>query len=164
LEFDVTPLVQAEWEEGDRIVSLIVEKSNTGTYNGYLGGLDRGNAPMLIIEQAPDPVPGPPSAPTGLRTAGRPGHILLDWADSPEADVVSYNVYRSEGKPLGAHLSKPIATGLILSEFADVTYKENRSNCDLPAGKPFYYVITAVDAHFNESVRSVEVTEQALGK
>lgn len=163
LEFEVTSFVAAQMA-ADQMVSFKIDKSETGTYNGYLAGPDRGNAPLLIIERTQSPVPGPPSAPTGLTTTGKKGHIVLDWNDNPESDVLYYNVYRNPTHKGKKAYSYPIAEGLVYSEFTDVTYTENRSNCDLPAGVPFRYFVSAVDKHFNESEKSTEVEGAVLGK
>lgn len=160
MEFDVTAFVQAEWE-GDRMVSLKLLKTTSG-YQGTLSGRNGGNAPVLLIEQVESDEPGPPSPPVGLRAAGKPGHILLDWDDNPEADVVTYKVYRNPTHSGKQGFSHPVATGLTLSEFEDVTYKENRANCDLPSDVTFTYTVTAVDSHGYESAPSAEVSGVAL--
>lgn len=161
LEFDVTSIVQSEWA-GDKVVSISIDQSKTGTYNGFLRGMGGGDAPQLIIEQVPSPVPGPPSAPTGGTTTSKRGHVVLDWEDSPEADVATYNVYRSVNKPGKKHFGSPIASGLDTSEFTDVSIKENRAICEIPSDVTLYYVVTAVDSHGYESPYSEVFSGSAL--
>ncbi|MFK7986749.1 MAG: glycosyl hydrolase family 28-related protein [Sandaracinaceae bacterium] len=163
VEFDVTAFVSGRLNDGEPDVSFAFEFGTPGTFNGSLRtGADGGNAPALIVERTDSAVPGPPSAPTGLAATSAAGHILLDWDDSPESDVLYYNVYRNEGGSAGTNYTDPIAMGLLYSAFADVTYEENRSNADLPSDRDFHYVVTAVDEHLNESPLSAEAIGTAL--
>lgn len=163
LEFDVSAFVTGRLDRGELDVSFRFQFGREGTFNGNLrGNADGGNAPMLILERTDSSVPGSPPAPTGLMTTAGAGHILLDWADSPDSDVRYYNVYRSVGESAGTNYTEPIAMGLLYSEFADVTFSENRSNCDLPSDRTIHYVVTAVDEHFNESPLSEEAIGTAL--
>ena len=90
----------------------------------------------------------PPAAPMSVQAAPADGSIALSWAASPEADVVSYNVYRAEasGGPYA------LAGSPALPTFADA---------GLVNGITQYYVVTAVDLRF-ESPFSSEVAATAV--
>jgi len=163
VEFDITAYAQAQLE-ADKIISVGTEKLKGSGYNGYFRGLDGGDLPVLTIEQVPSAEPGPPSAPTGGRTVSKPGYIVLDWNDSPEADVVTYNVYRNIDKPAQSRFGMPIATGLDTSNFVDVSIKENRAIHEIPSNVTCYYVVTAVDEHGYESPYSEEFSGTALDR
>ena len=90
------------------------------------------------------------------------GYISLDWKDNPEADVLTYNVYRRTKPTNIDSWGTPIAMGLVTSDHRDVSLKANRSNYDLPSGTSFYYVVTAVDSQGYESARSAQVAGTAL--
>ena len=149
VEFDVTPFVQTEWL-GDQIVSLKLSTSGAGGYLGNLHGQASGNAPHLVIERVPDPVPGAPAAPTGLETISQNGYIVLDWDDAPESDFASYRIRRLPD----SNASHPIAEGLVISDFADISAEVNRAITEMPEDVIFRYTVTAVDQHGYESLPS----------
>jgi hypothetical protein len=162
VEFDITDYVQAEWA-GDKVVSVFAEKiSGGGVGSGIISG-GTGFDARLIIEQVPDPVPGPPTAPQSLRTYGAIGNILLDWDDNPESDVVSYNVYRriiegpgndSETELTDLKKHHPIGMGLRTSDFADIHHWDSWRPGLTPGNALVHYRVTAVDAHGYESTVS----------
>ena len=164
LEFDVTPFVQAQWG-GDKVVSLVIRRvSGNGAISGIRSS-EMGLAPELVIEQVPSPVPGPPSPPTDVRTFSMIGNIRLDWPDNPEADVASYNVYRSTTSSGIALYKEPIATGLLTSDFVDIQDKHD-GGWDIGMmrnDQPYYYRVTAVDSHGYESESSLEIVGTAKG-
>lgn len=88
----------------------------------------------------------PPAAPTGLTASAGNGLTALSWDANVEGDLAGYNVYRSTIPGNGYELQ----TGSLLNipEFTDDTVVN---------GMTYYYVITAVDVHANESDRSNEV-------
>ena len=86
----------------------------------------------------------PPAAPTGLRATPGNGTVSLAWDASPEADVVSYRVYRGE-RPGGPYT----AVATVAAPLHEDT--------DLANGVPVYYVVTARDGRF-ESAYSAEIT------
>lgn len=88
----------------------------------------------------------PPAVPTGLTAAGANNTVLLDWDDSPDLDLMSYNVYRSQTPGSGY---SAIATDVTSSVFTD----SNVTNA-----VTYYYVVTAVDYSSNESQGSNEVS------
>lgn len=155
---DVTSFVQQEWESGDKIVSLYIGNDVPGSFLGSFHSRENGNAPLLIIERVPSAVPGAPVAPTGMQTTSENGHILLDWDDSTEADFAYYNVYRTPA-PNADH---PIAQGLTMSEFTDISAESDRHLSEMPSDTLFFYTVTAVDNHGYESVRSREFVGNTL--
>ncbi len=86
-----------------------------------------------------------PSAPSNLTAKARAESIRLDWPASPEDDVVSYTIFRSEstGGPYNT-----IARNVKTTAFVDNT----------PVmGTTYYYTIKAKDRSLNSSAYSNEV-------
>lgn len=158
VEFDVTPFVQAEWT-GDKIVSLNMVRDAGG---GNVQSRDLWWPPTLIIEQVEDPVPGAPSAPTGITTESLVGNIRLDWDDNPEADVATYDVYRDPFSENEDGYNRPIAMGLVTSDFVDVDSSGDWRVGMMDHNIVYRYRIVAVDQHGNESPKSVEVEGTVL--
>lgn len=164
LDFDVTPFVQAEWA-GDRVVSLVLTRISG---NGALSGIrssEMGLAPELIVEQVASSVPGAPSPPAGLRSYSLIGNVRLDWADNPESDVATYNVYRSAASADFSQYAEPIATGLLTSDFVDIQH-QHETGWDVGMmrdDQPYHYRVTAVDEHGYESASSLEIVGTARG-
>lgn len=162
LEFDVTSFVQAEWA-ADKVVSLVINKVSG---DGFLSGIrssEMGIAPELIIEQLASSVPGAPSAPTGVKSYTLIGNVQLDWPDNPESDVATYNVYRSSVPGDISQYREPIAEGLITSDFIDIQH-QHETGWDVGMmryDQPYYYRVTAVDAHGYESESSLEIVGTA---
>ncbi|ALS97565.1 family 43 glycosylhydrolase [Lacimicrobium alkaliphilum] len=94
-----------------------------------------------------------PEAPTGVTATAGDTEIRLSWDDNSEADMGSYNVYRSGAAGNGYSL---IETGITQSRYVD----RNLNN-----GISYSYVIQAADSGYNLSENSSEVsaTPQALG-
>ena len=88
----------------------------------------------------------PPGAPTGLAGTSGDGQVSLDWDDSGEADFYGYKVKRASasGGPYTI-----VASGLTNSDYLDNTVTN---------GTTYYYVVSAVDTHANQSVSSNEVS------
>jgi hypothetical protein len=74
--------------------------------------------------------------------------VVLTWAASTSADVVGYNVYRSDvsGGPY-ALLDKSVPAGTL--SYTDTAVQ---------AGQTYYYVLTAVDSEGEESAYSNEAS------
>lgn len=165
LEFDVTSFVQAEWASNDKVVSLVLKRTSG---NGFLSGIrsrEMGIAPELIIEQVPSVVAGPPSAPQNVRSYSMIGNVLLDWDDNSEADVATYNVYRSTSSTEFRLYEEPIAMALVSSDFVDVQ-DQHKTGWDIGMMRDdtvYYYRVTAVDAHGYESESSLEIVGTAKG-
>ena len=161
ITFDVTSLVQEEYAK-DRVVTLATQKKS-GNGHGFRISTNYGPfAPVLIIEQEPDPVPGPPSPPTGMRSKGLIGNIQLDWKDNPEPDVVKYNVYRrtSPGAPEEYPASQ--GAGLLTSDFLDLRSTTNWQVGMMEHRSLYFYRITAVDEYGYESEKSTEFVGAVL--
>lgn len=89
----------------------------------------------------------PPAAPSGQWASASSGQVILDWNDNPETDLAGYNVYRTTVSG-GSYVRLNDAL-LDASGFLDAAVSN---------GTLYHYVITAVDASFNESARSYEVS------
>lgn len=161
IDFDVTPFIQAEWQ-GDKVASLVIRSVNGGGFLTKIRGRLLGFPPRLIIEQIEDPVPGAPSAPTGVQSESLTGNIRLDWNDNPEADVVSYNVYRSESSADFKNYGEPVISGLSTSDGLDLNATSDWSIGQISDAKVYYYRVTAVDRHKNESEPSIEFVGTTL--
>jgi len=93
----------------------------------------------------------PPVAPSELQAVfsgpGQKAFIDLVWAPLSEADLAGYSVYRHEEGTspvkLNGELVKPPA------------YRDE----DVMSGKKYFYSVSAVDIHGNESGRSEEASE-----
>lgn len=162
LEFDVTSFVQAQWS-GDKVVSLVIRKPSGNGFLSALRSRSSGLAPELIIEQVNSAVPGAPSAPTTVKTYSLVGNIQLDWADNPESDVATYNVYRNTTSSDISQYAEPIATGLVTSDFVDIDSVGNWAVGMMRPEVPYFYRVTAVDKHGYESPSSLEIVGTAKG-
>ncbi|MFQ5523737.1 MAG: S8 family serine peptidase [Acidimicrobiia bacterium] len=118
-------------DSGDGIQEPLLDVSNTTVF-----------APATV-DNAPDTTA--PAAPTGLIATAGDTQVDLDWADNAEADLASYNVYRSETSS-GSYGYVATTTA---SAFTDT---------GLTNGTTYYYVVTAVDTSGNESVYSTEAS------
>jgi len=93
-----------------------------------------------------------PLSPTGLTATAGFATVGLDWNDNNESDLAGYNVYRSATS--GSGYSK-----LNSSLLSDSNYNDN----NIPLDTTYYYVVTAVDTHSNESGHSNEVFSGLYG-
>lgn len=89
----------------------------------------------------------PPARPSGQWARATNGQVILDWNDSPEADLAGYNVYRTTVS--GGDYVRQNEILLDASGFLDTAVSN---------GTLYHYVITAVDTSFNESAGSYEVS------
>ncbi len=87
-----------------------------------------------------------PKAPTGLQAATGTATVSLDWDDSTESTVASYNVYRST--TAGGGYGAALASGVTTSAYTDTSVTD---------GVPYFYVVTAVTSDGFESALSAEV-------
>lgn len=120
------------------------------TFNWTMGDqIDPDNIRALTGRPALPP-PGfdtiPPSAPTGLTAALDGMDVVLDWNDSPEADLLGYNVYRADSP--GSGFVKINSTLVWQSGYIDSSTTRNRT---------YYYLLKAVDTSGNESAPSGEL-------
>jgi hypothetical protein len=94
----------------------------------------------------------PPTVPSGLQAVftgvGNQSFVDLIWSPGTDADLAGYNVYRRQegGQPvkLNAELVKIPA------------YRDG----NVQSGKTYFYSVSAVDNHGNESARSEEASEE----
>ena len=93
----------------------------------------------------------PPAIPSGLQAVfsgpGQTPYIDLIWAPDTDADLAGYNVYRRETS--GA----PVKINMELVKTP--AYRD----ANVASGKTYWYSVSAVDLHGNESVRSDETSE-----
>jgi fibronectin type 3 domain-containing protein len=89
----------------------------------------------------------PPAAPTGLSASAGNQTVSLDWSNNSEADINSYNVYRSTTS--GGTYTR--LNGTLLSN-------SNYTDNSVTNGTTYYYVVTAVDTSANESANSSQVS------
>jgi fibronectin type 3 domain-containing protein len=92
-----------------------------------------------------------PAAPKGVEDAWKPDYsekVSLSWYGNTEADLAGYNVYRSTtGRPVALTAANRLNGDKPLS---GAWYEQ-----PLPqTGDTYYYVVTAVDTHGNESAAS----------
>lgn len=92
-----------------------------------------------------------PAAPKGVEGAWKPGYsekVGLSWYGNTEADLAGYHVYRSTtGRPVALTAANRVSGDKPLSA---AWYEQ-----PLPqTGDTYFYVVTAVDTHGNESAAS----------
>jgi hypothetical protein len=90
----------------------------------------------------------PPNPPTGLIVSGTGSQsVSLNWNDNTDSDLAGYNVYRSTTS--GGSYIKVNGPLVNASDYTDNSVTN---------GTTYYYVVTAVDTHSNESDNSGEVS------
>jgi fibronectin type 3 domain-containing protein len=82
----------------------------------------------------------PPAAPLELSALANASGIALDWTENTEADLASYEVYRSSSA--GGSFSKIATVNKPTSEYLDAS---------APRGQVSYYQVVAVDTAGNKS-------------
>ena len=94
----------------------------------------------------------PPAVPTGLQAVfsgpGQKPFVDLVWSPDTSADLAGYNIYRREegGQPEKLN-AEPVKTP---------AYRDTA----VQSGKKYFYSVTAVDVHGNESAKSEEASER----
>lgn len=73
---------------------------NGTTYYYVVRAVDAANFSAASNEVSATPVDAPPSAPTNLVATAGDTQVALQWDDNPEADVIGYEVFRSETSPV----------------------------------------------------------------
>lgn len=152
VEFDVTDFVRSQLVGGDGVVSLYVNRPEGNGFLTSFWSSELGPDAELVIERTASSVPGAPSAPKGISSTPLVGNIMLDWADNPESDVATYNVYRTPYK----YLPQAAAGGLITSDHVDVASEADWHVGMMDYRQVYHYWITAVDDHGYESPFSQE--------
>lgn len=93
----------------------------------------------------------PPAVPSGLQAAysgeGQKPFIDLIWAPVTSADLVGYNVYRSE------------ASGSPVKLNSDLVKSPSYRDSAVTSGKTYTYSVSAVDVRGNESAHSESTSE-----
>jgi hypothetical protein len=92
-----------------------------------------------------------PAAPDPVSVASANGTISLFWPSSPEADVVGYNIYRSQSAETPDNEWKRLND----EPSTKVTYRDELVVID----QTYFYRVTAIDRFNNESARSRIVSE-----
>ncbi|GAB7192915.1 hypothetical protein NUM3379_36240 [Kineococcus sp. NUM-3379] len=99
-----------------------------------------GNESAAVALSATRPDGVAPAAPRSLTTTGTATGVVLDWADSTEADLAGYVVSRASSS--GGTYTRLTATPVTGSTYTDTT---------APAGVVSYYRVSAVDTSGNTS-------------
>ncbi|MGW1715771.1 PA14 domain-containing protein [Streptomyces sp. NPDC002156] len=98
-----------------------------------------------------------PAAPTGVSDNGTITPVAeanLNWYPNTEPDLAGYRVYRSASEPV-ALTADNLVSG---SSWTGSWYDDKLP----PTGGSFYYVITAVDTHGNESAASLTAVYESV--
>ena len=94
----------------------------------------------------------PPAVPTALQAVfsgeGQKPFIDLTWLANTDSDLAGYNVYRHQQ---GGQSEKLTFEAVKAPSFRDA---------NTTSGKTYFYTVTAVDIHGNESAQSEETSEQ----
>jgi hypothetical protein len=112
--------------------------------------VDQDGYESLIVERSATPYLFP-LAPSGFSVAPLWHKVELSWNHNSEADILGYNIYRSEveGEP-GSILNS--------STYSDTVYIDNAA----ASGVYYYYSITAVDSQLNESESTIELRSRIV--
>ncbi len=92
----------------------------------------------------------PPAAPAPLPSQYSTGLARLHWSRNHEADLAGYRLYRSTSPAFAANAANFVAA-VADTGFADAT------------SQPYYYELTAVDSHGNESPVAALTPQGVLG-
>jgi fibronectin type 3 domain-containing protein len=111
------------------------------------GGSDTATLNIIVLS-IPDTTA--PAAPTGLVATAGNNFVSLDWADSLEADLGGYALYRSE---TSGSFGAPLEANLGTSDFVDSSAVN---------GTTYYYAVAAFDEVPNFSSLSSEVSATPL--
>jgi fibronectin type 3 domain-containing protein len=97
----------------------------------------------------------PPAVPAGLQAVfsgvGQQPFVDLTWAPNTDPDLAGYNVYRREDNGAWSRINSALAP--------TPAYRDG----NVAAGRTYFYAVTAVDVHGNESARSQETSETVPG-
>ena len=93
--------------------------------------------------------------PSGLQAVfsgvGQKPFVDLTWAPNTDPDLAGYNVYRRENNGAWTRINSAL--------LPTPAYRDG----NLAAGRNYFYAVTAVDVHGNESARSPEASETVPG-
>ncbi|HEX5434823.1 MAG TPA: hypothetical protein VFY05_11340 [Candidatus Angelobacter sp.] len=158
---NVSPAIVAQVRSGEQVLpfmdsSIEWEKTYTywvtpvtlwraGTQQGEVEGDDSPSSTILTHDIFP------PATPSGLEAvfSGMIQHPAIDltWAPNTEQDLGGYNVYR---RTAGSTAAKINTQPVKAPAFHDP---------NVALGNTYFYSVTAVDLHGNESARSQETSE-----
>lgn len=94
-----------------------------------------------------------PGTPEGLLVSMLPGSLELSWESVTDLDLNYYNVYRSNEADFDPSEIEPLFT----------TTDPSVTDADLVENTTYYYVVSAIDFHGNESDYSSEVSATVVG-
>jgi hypothetical protein len=137
-----------EWQKTYRYwVTVVTQVQRNGRTEGQVEGDN--SAPVTVF--ANDIFP--PAVPGGLQavfsSVGQQPFVDLTWAPNTDSDLAGYNVYRRENNGPWTRINSAL--------ISTPAYRDG----NVAAGRTYFYAITAVDVHGNESARSPE-TEEAV--
>lgn len=128
---------QKTYEYWVTVVTLVVRNKQT------LAEVEGDNSASITLE-ANDVFP--PAVPTGLQPVfsgvGQQPFVDLTWAPDTDADLAGYNVYRREDNGSWIRINSEL--------LPTPAYRD----ANVAAGRTYFYAVTAVDVHGNESARS----------
>jgi fibronectin type 3 domain-containing protein len=142
------------WREKENILKGYFYDSNIEigqTYYYYVSSIDlagnespRGEIVKVYVKDSV-----PPSIPKNIKTDYCEAGIKISWEKVSDKDLAGYNIYRSEEwdseyKKINSVLIPPKQN----PSFIDQTVQPN---------KEYYYRVTAVDIHNNESEQSIKI-------
>ena len=135
-----------EWQKTYRYwVTVVTQVQRNDHTEGQVEGDN--SAPITVF--ANDLFP--PAVPAGLQavfsSVGQQPSVDLTWAPNTDPDLAGYNVYRREGKGPWTRINSALVP--------TPAYRDG----NVAAGRTYFYAVTAVDVHGNESVRSPETEE-----
>jgi hypothetical protein len=135
-----------EWQKTYRYwVTVVTLVQRDGQPEGEVEGDN--SAPVTVF--ANDVFP--PAVPIGLQavfsSVGQQPFVDLTWAPNTDADLAGYNVYRREENSAWIRINNALVP--------TPAYRD----ANLAAGRTYFYAVTAVDVHGNESARSPETQE-----
>jgi hypothetical protein len=133
-----------EWEKKSQYRVAVMTESRDGKL--LVEGMD--SAPLEVFAHDVFPPAAPREIQAVFSGPGQQTFIDLSWTPGSEQDLAGYNVYRSED---GAPPEK-INPQLVTSP----AFRDEK----VVAGKTYAYMVTAVDARGNESVKSGEASEK----
>jgi len=122
---------------GMHTIEIIDSERNSASSNNYIYS----DAFRIV-----DADTTPPSAPTDLKAEALVNKVMISWTDSPEPDVVGYNIYYRYGV---FEYQKVNLAGPVQSVFWHTGLNLNTM---------YYYIVKAVDSLGNESDATAEVS------
>ncbi|HKW27580.1 MAG TPA: hypothetical protein VJN48_17470 [Terriglobales bacterium] len=136
-----------EWQKTYRYWVTVVTQVQR---NGHTEGEVEGDNSAPVTVSANDVFP--PAVPAGLQavfsSVGQQPYVDLTWAPNTDSDLAGYNVYRRENNAPWTRINSAL--------LPTPAYRDG----NVAAGRTYFYAVTAVDVHGNESVRSPEAKEE----